>query len=176
MQQSGIIPWTKFEGFVRLYRNTIEPQIFNEQEGILSKAQIEPLLPAYFKTLHSSLSTTIKEHCGEEIKKEEEEIEKCKIRMIIKVMSTIQTTLVTQESKRKHDMGTMIGSVKEDIMKMMGNNIPNEVIIDSKTIFLGTGNEKADLVNAMSAAIDVLSTPYPTSFGSLCTNVISNVK
>jgi len=25
-------------------------------------------------------------------------------------------------------MGTMIGSVKEDIMKAMGNNIPNEVI------------------------------------------------
>ena len=33
-----------------------------------------------------------------------------------------------QESKRKHDMGTMIGSVKQEIKDAMGNNIPNEVI------------------------------------------------
>jgi S-adenosylmethionine synthetase len=65
---------------------------------------------------------------GEEIKKEEEEIEKCKIRMIIKIMSTIQSTLIVQDSKRKNDMGAMIGSIKQEIKDIMGNNIPNEVI------------------------------------------------
>ncbi len=48
--------------------------------------------------------------------------------MIIKVMSTIQTTLVTQESKRKHDMGAMIGSIKQEVRDTMGNSVPNEVI------------------------------------------------
>ena len=52
----------------------------NEQEGILTKAQIEPLLPPFFKKLHSNLSTIIKDHLGEEIKKGEEELlEKSKI-------------------------------------------------------------------------------------------------
>jgi hypothetical protein len=28
----------------------------------------------------------------------------------------------------------------------------------------------------MSAAIDTLATPYPTAFGGLCTNVVSNAE
>jgi len=41
---------------------------------------------------------------------------------------------------------------------------------------MGTGNEKADLINAMKGAIETLSTPYPPSFGALATNVVSNVQ
>jgi len=91
MQRSGIIPWNQLEAFVRLYNNTIASQLMNEQEGILTKAQIEPLLPPFFKKLHSNLSTIVKDHLGEEVKKEEEELEKGKIRLIIKVMSTIKS-------------------------------------------------------------------------------------
>jgi hypothetical protein len=40
---------------------------------------------------------------------------------------------------------------------------------------MGTGNEKADLVNALKSAIQSLNTPLPGNFNSLCTNVISNV-
>jgi argonaute-like protein implicated in RNA metabolism and viral defense len=97
----------------------------NENDGILTKAQIQPLLPAYFKKLHSTLTSILNDHVGEEKKKEEEELEKNKVYMIIKIMQTIQSTLVTQESKRKHDMGTMIGSVKQEIKQIMGNNIPD---------------------------------------------------
>ena len=89
MHQQRIIPWTKLDAFVNLYNNTINCDMIKVQNGILTKAQIEPLLPAYFKCLHSNLSTIIKDHLGDEIKQEEEEIEKGKIRMIIKIMSTI---------------------------------------------------------------------------------------
>lgn len=50
------------------------------------------------------------------------------------------------------------------------------VVIDEKSTFKGTGNENADLVNAMKNAIETLSTPLPPSFGALCTNVVSNVQ
>ena len=102
--------------------------MFNEREGLHTKAEVEAVLPVYFKKIHATVTAILKEHASEDFKKEEEEIEKNKIQMIIKVLSTIQTTLITQESKRKHDMGTMIGSVKEDIRNTMGNNVANEVI------------------------------------------------
>ena len=40
---------------------------------------------------------------------------------------------------------------------------------------MGTGNEKADLVNALKSAIGQLNTPLPGNFNSLCTNVVSSV-
>jgi len=73
----------------------VEPQIFNEQEKFYTRAQIEPLLPVIFKRLYTSLSATLKEHVPEEMKEEEEKVEKSKIQIIIKVLQTIQTTLVT---------------------------------------------------------------------------------
>lgn len=41
---------------------------------------------------------------------------------------------------------------------------------------MGTGDEKADLVNAMKSAIEALSTPFPASFPKLVTKVVSNVQ
>ena len=128
MQRSGIIPWNQLEAFVRLYNNTIASQLLNEQEGILTKAQIEPLLPPFFKKLHSNLSTIVKDHLGEEVKKEEEELEKGKIRLIIKVMSTIKSRTNPKDLRTSEDMATIIKAIKPDIKDMMGNDIPNDVI------------------------------------------------
>ena len=86
MQRQGIVPWSKLEAFVKLYDKTIQSLIDNEKDGIITKAQIEPLLPGYFKKLYSTLATFLSDHVGEEIKKEEEELEKNKVYMIIKVM------------------------------------------------------------------------------------------
>jgi hypothetical protein len=86
MQQQGIIPWTKLVDFVKIYTKTIQSQIENEQDGTLTKAQIEPLLPALFKKLHSTLTAILNDDMGEEIKREQEEIEKNKVHMIIKIM------------------------------------------------------------------------------------------
>ena len=54
-----------------------------------------------------------------------------------------------QESKRKHDMGTMIGSVKQEIKDAMGNNIPNEVI--EKTF-----NQLGELSDSLTSYFDQL--------------------
>lgn len=67
----------------------------------------------------------------------------------------------------------------DEIEKACGakvNLAPGEIIMNKKGTFRGTGNEKADLVNAMKSAISTLATPYPPAFGSLCTNVVSNVQ
>jgi hypothetical protein len=40
---------------------------------------------------------------------------------------------------------------------------------------MGTGNERADLVNSLRSAIGTLATPLPGNFGALCTNVNANV-
>lgn len=130
MQKQGIIPWTKLEAFVRLYTNTIESQIFNEKEGIYTKAQIETLLPPIFMKLHSTLSTIIKDHLGEESKKqvEDEMIGKSKLRMFINIMSTIRLRINPQDLRTTEDMTVIIKNIKQEIKVMMGNNIPLEVI------------------------------------------------
>jgi hypothetical protein len=50
-----------------------------------------------------------------------------------------------------------------------------KIVFDKKGTYRGTGNEKADLVNAMKSAIGQLATPMPGNFNSLCTNVVSTV-
>ncbi len=47
-----------------------------------------------------------------------------------KVLHNIQTTYINQQSRSKVEIGTMIGGMKEDIRKMIGNKIP-EGSIDS---------------------------------------------
>jgi hypothetical protein len=47
--------------------------------------------------------------------------------------------------------------------------------MNKKSVFTGSGNDKADVVNSLKAAIETLSVPYPATFSSLCTNVVSNV-
>ena len=89
------IPWKKLEAFVILYRNTVERLINYEEEGTLNKGEIEALLPDNFKNLHANLTTILKEHASVDEKREEEEIEKSKISMIISVLQTIQSTFET---------------------------------------------------------------------------------
>ena len=51
-----------------------------------------------------------------------------------------------------------------------------KIVVDKKGTYRGTGNEKADLVNAMKTAIGQLATPMPDNFYSLCANVVSTVR
>ncbi len=66
---------------------------------------------------------------------------------------------------------------KGDIEKVCGlpAKLNTKVIANKKGTFMGTGDEKADLINAMKSAIGQLATPLPGNFNSLCTNVVANV-
>ena len=95
MAQQNIIPWNKLEKFAELYHHGIESEIYKKNEGLITQAEIESRLPPIFKKLHSTLADILREHASEDIRKEEEEIDKSKIRMVLKVMQTIQSTLIT---------------------------------------------------------------------------------
>lgn len=49
------------------------------------------------------------------------------------------------------------------------------VITDKKGTYSGSGNDKADLVNALKSAIYTLATPLPPNFYSLCSNIVANI-
>ena len=50
--------------------------------------------------------------------------------VVYKILHNIQTTYINQQTKSKVDIGAMIGGMKGDIRKWIGNSIP-EGSIDS---------------------------------------------
>jgi hypothetical protein len=95
MDQQNIIPWNKVEAFAEIYHHGIESEIFKKNKGLSTQAEIEARLPPIFKMLHSTLADILREHASEDIRKEEEEKDKTKIQMVLKVLQTIQSTLIT---------------------------------------------------------------------------------
>jgi hypothetical protein len=72
----AIIPWSKLEKFAELYKILIVPEIYKKTSEFEPQSVIEARLPLAFKTLHSSLTSILREHVSEDFRREEQEIDK----------------------------------------------------------------------------------------------------
>ena len=97
----------------------------------MDKEMIETkYLPTSFKKLLDCIQKILRENSDEEDKKDDDKMEREKYQIFAKVLHNIQTTYINQQSRSKVEIGTMIGTMKEDIRLMIGNQIP-EGSIDS---------------------------------------------
>ena len=62
MQKQILVSWSKFEAFTAEYHMSIDPLVHYEKNGVLSKSQIETLLPPILMKFHSTLTTILNEH------------------------------------------------------------------------------------------------------------------
>jgi hypothetical protein len=95
MQKQNLVSWSNFEALTAEYHISIEPLVQLEKNGVLSKSQIENLLPPILLKLHSTLTTILNENGVDLNIKNDEKMEKSKIQIIIKAMQAIQAKIMS---------------------------------------------------------------------------------
>ena len=75
---------------------SIDPLVHYEKNGVFSKSQIETLLPPILKKFYSTLTGILNEQHGVDLNiKNDDQMDKSKIQIIIKAMQAIQAKIMS---------------------------------------------------------------------------------